>query len=71
MLVLWGSNSHVGRHLKPIEAWSPWAPDLRGWAIPTGHYPAEHRPDLVYQSFFSFFTGNEPQPYNADADSNT
>ena len=57
VLVLWGANSHVGRHLKPIEAWSEWASDLQGFAIPTGHYPAEHRPDLVLEAFRQFFTG--------------
>lgn len=67
VMVIWGSNSHVGRHLKPIEAWTPWAPDLRGWAIPTGHYPAEHRPDLVYESFWAFFSGNEPEPYRSSS----
>ncbi len=56
VLVLWGSNSHVGRHFRPLEAWGHWAPDLRGWAIPTGHYPAEHRPDLVYPAFLEFFS---------------
>jgi haloacetate dehalogenase len=60
VLVLWGSNSHVGRHFKPMEAWSPWAPDLRGFDVPTGHYPAEHRPDLVYDAFIDFFQGREP-----------
>lgn len=55
VLILWGSNSHVGRHFKPLDAWAFWAPDLRGWAIPTGHYPAEHRPDLVYPAFRDFF----------------
>ncbi|WP_231755419.1 alpha/beta fold hydrolase [Bordetella sp. N] len=60
VLVLWGSNSHCGRHFKPVEAWQPWAPDLRGWAIPTGHYPAEQRPDLVYRAFWEFFSGHEP-----------
>ena len=60
VLVLWGSNSHVGRHFKPLTAWAPWAPDCRGFAIPTGHYPAEHRPDLVYPAFLDFFSGNEP-----------
>jgi haloacetate dehalogenase len=65
VLALWGSNSHCGRHFKPLEAWSPWAPDLRGWAVPTGHYPAEHRPDLVYPAFWSFFSGREPQPTDA------
>jgi len=57
VLVLWGSNSHVGRHLKPIEAWSEWAADLQGFAIPTGHYPAEQRPDLIRDAFLDFFTG--------------
>lgn len=63
VLILWGSNSHCGRHFKPIEAWAEWADDLRGWAIPTGHYPAEHRPDLVYATFHAFFSGQEPAPY--------
>lgn len=62
VLVLWGSNSHCGRHFKVLEAWAPWAPDLRGWAIPTGHYPAEHRPDLVYDAFWRFFAGGEAAP---------
>jgi haloacetate dehalogenase len=61
VFVLWGSNSHVGRHLKPTEAWAAWASDVRGWAIPTGHYPAEHRPDLVYPAFWEFFGGREPE----------
>lgn len=67
VLVLWGSNSHCGRHFNPLQAWGEWAPDLRGWAIPTGHYPAEHRPDLVYPAFWTFFTGGEPAPYQEDA----
>lgn len=67
VLVLWGSNSHCGRHFKPLEAWAPWAPDLRGWAIPTGHYPAEHRPDLVYPAFWTFFSGGEPLPFHDEA----
>jgi len=60
VLALWGSNSHVGRHLTPLKAWKPWADDFRGWAIPTGHYPAEHRPDLVYPILWEFFSGQEP-----------
>ncbi|KLK94720.1 alpha/beta hydrolase [Microvirga vignae] len=66
VLVLWGSNSHCGRHFKPLEAWAPWVPDLRGWAIPTGHYPAEHRPDLVYSAFWTFFSGAEPLPFHEE-----
>jgi haloacetate dehalogenase len=63
VLVLWGSNSHCGRHFRVLEAWAPWAPDLRGWAVPTGHYPAEHRPELVHDPFWRFFSGGEPVPY--------
>lgn len=61
VMVLWGSNSHCGRHFKPMEAWGEWADDLRGTDIPTGHYPAEHRPDLVYPMFWEFFSGHEPE----------
>jgi haloacetate dehalogenase len=60
VMVIWGTNSHCGRHFKPVEAWSEWADDLRGFGIPTGHYPAEHRPDIVYPLFWDFFTGREP-----------
>lgn len=60
VLVLWGSNSHCGRHFRVLEDWAQWAPDLRGTAIPTGHYPAEHRPDIVYPIFWQFFSGQEP-----------
>jgi haloacetate dehalogenase len=63
VLALWGSNSHVGRHFKPVEAWQPWCEDFRGWAVPTGHYPAEHRPDIVYPTFWDFFCGREPTPW--------
>jgi haloacetate dehalogenase len=54
VLVLWGSNSHCGRHFKPIEAWSKWADDLQGTDIPTGHYPQEERPDLIYKAIRAF-----------------
>jgi haloacetate dehalogenase len=57
VLVLWGDNSHVGRHLKPIEAWSEWSDDLQGFSLPTGHYPAEQRPDLVCDALHRFLHG--------------
>lgn len=62
VLAIWGSNSHCGRHFKPFEAWAEWADDLHGFAVPTGHYPAEHRPDLIYPALWEFFTGREPKP---------
>jgi haloacetate dehalogenase len=65
VLHLWGSQSHVGRYYDPVEAWAPWCEDGRGWAVPTGHYPAEHRPDLIYPTFWEFFSGREPAPFAA------
>ncbi|RFC69372.1 MULTISPECIES: alpha/beta fold hydrolase [Mesorhizobium] len=65
VLALWGSNSHVGRHLKPIEAWSQWTDDLQGFDIPTGHYPAEQRPDLVLAALEDFFGGRKVQAASA------
>lgn len=61
VLALWGSNSHVGRHFRALEAWAEWAEDLRGFAIPTGHYPAEERPDLVLAALEPFLDGREPE----------
>ena len=62
VLHMWGTKSHVGRYYDPVAAWMPWCEDVRGWGLPTGHYPAEHRPDLVYRTFWEFFTGREPAP---------
>lgn len=61
VLVIWGSNSHCGRHFRPLDAWARWAVDLRGFAVPTGHYPAEQRPDLILDAFLCFFGGHEPR----------
>jgi haloacetate dehalogenase len=60
VMVIWGTNSHCGRHFKPVEAWREWADDVAGFGVPTGHYPAEHRPDIIYPLFYDFFTGAEP-----------
>ena len=56
---LWGESSHVQRHFKPMEAWSRWADDLRGKALPSGHYPAEQCPEETYDELYRFFSGRE------------
>ncbi|HEX4782044.1 MAG TPA: alpha/beta hydrolase [Usitatibacter sp.] len=55
MLVLWGEKSHVNRSYKPIEAWNMRATDVRGKALPCGHYPAEQVPDETYAELRAFF----------------
>ena len=59
-LAIWGANSHCGRHFRPLDAWAEWCDDLRGFAVPTGHYPAEERPDLIGAALMDFFSGREP-----------
>ena len=51
------NDARRAKEQEGIAAWGAWAEDLRGWAVPTGHYPAEHRPDLVYAAFWRFFSG--------------
>lgn len=56
LLVLWGDNSHVGRHFSPLEAWQEWARDVSGRALASGHYPAEQCPDETYAELATFFS---------------
>jgi haloacetate dehalogenase len=55
VLVIWGENSHVGRHSDPPAAWAPWAGDIIYRPLPSGHYPAEECPEQVLAVFEDFF----------------
>lgn len=57
LLVIWGENSHVGRHLDPRGTWAAWADDITFKPFPSGHYPAEQDPELTLNAFFEFFAG--------------
>jgi haloacetate dehalogenase len=63
LLVIWGENSHVGRHLDPRGTWTDWADDIVFKPFPSGHYPAEQDPDLTLAAFFEFFesAGGAPE----------
>ncbi|HEX4944266.1 MAG TPA: alpha/beta hydrolase [Usitatibacteraceae bacterium] len=55
LLALWGANGVVERCFKPLEDWSRVAADVRGHALPAGHYLPEEVPDLVAAEFETFF----------------
>lgn len=55
LLVLWGAHGVVERCFEPIADWGRVANDVRGRALPAGHYLPEEIPDLVAQEFESFF----------------
>ena len=47
VLVLWGTQGFVGRGYEPLSVWQEYATDVRGEALPTGHFLPEEAPDLV------------------------
>src|SRR6185437_12867467 len=45
MAVLWGERGIVNRLFRPLDDWRAVATDVRGRALPCGHYLAEEVPD--------------------------
>jgi haloacetate dehalogenase len=44
LLVLWGADGLVGRRGDPLETWRGYADDVRGHAVPGGHFVPEEAP---------------------------
>jgi haloacetate dehalogenase len=55
VLVLWGEKGVVNRLFKPLDDWREVARDVRGRALPSGHYLAEESPDQIYAELLAFF----------------
>jgi haloacetate dehalogenase len=53
VLVLWGSQGAVAG-TDPLTIWRDYATDVRGSAVPTGHFIAEEAPDLVIAALQDF-----------------
>jgi haloacetate dehalogenase len=45
----------VGRCFEPLKEWQKVANDVRGYALPSGHYIAEEAPDSLLQAVGDFF----------------
>ena len=54
VLVLWGTQGFVGRGYEPLSVWREYATDVRGEALPTGHFIPEEAPDLVIAALREF-----------------
>jgi haloacetate dehalogenase len=54
VLVLWGTQGFVGRGYEPLSVWQEYATDVRGEALPTGHFLPEEAPDLVSAALRDF-----------------
>ncbi len=55
LLTLWGQRGVIERCFSPLEDWAEVAMQVRGRALPGGHYLAEELPDEVYAEFERFF----------------
>lgn len=55
LLVLWGSHGVIERCFTPLADWGAVASDVRGRALPAGHYLPEEVPDLVATELENFF----------------
>jgi haloacetate dehalogenase len=62
LLVLWGAEGVVARCFDPLALWRERAEDVRGWALPGGHYMAEEQPDAVADAFVGFFRDEAVTP---------
>ncbi len=57
LLVLWGQRGAVDRYFHPLEDWAEIAVDVRGRALPGGHYLPEELPDETFEELLKFFRG--------------
>ncbi len=55
LLALWGDHGVIGKCFDPLVLWRERALDVRGHALPGGHYLAEQLPDMVADEFERFF----------------
>ena len=54
VLALWGTQAFVGRGYEPLTVWQQYATDVRGTALPTGHFLPEEAPGLVIEALRDF-----------------
>ena len=60
LLALWGETGTIEAHFDCLSLWRERAEDVRGEALPGGHYLAEELPDRVVRHFIDFFS-EEPE----------
>ena len=60
LLCLWSSRDDLERlYGDVLEVWRPWAPDLRGHAIASGHHMAEEAPEELAEALLAFLNERE------------
>ncbi|PIM53589.1 alpha/beta hydrolase [Roseateles chitinivorans] len=59
LLALWGEHGVVHRCFDPLALWRPLATDLRGEALPCGHYIPEEAPQALLDRVLPFLTATD------------
>lgn len=54
LLALWGAEGTVGRCFDPLQEWRRVAVNVRGKALPCGHYIAEEVPEALLEEVLGF-----------------
>ncbi|TRW80301.1 alpha/beta hydrolase [Mycolicibacterium sp. 018/SC-01/001] len=54
-LILWGEQSYVGRGYDTMAVWRDYATDVRGSAVPAGHFVIEEAPQRVLEHLVEWF----------------
>jgi haloacetate dehalogenase len=57
-LVLWGRDGVIERCFRPLDEWRRVATDVRGEALPCGHYVAEEAPHLLLERVDAYLGEN-------------
>lgn len=57
LLVLWGEHGAMHRLHDVLGTWRPMADDVRGHALPCGHFLPEEAPDATLRALLDFFGG--------------
>ena len=61
LLVLWGEKGVVHRYFDPIADWKSVARNVRGKALPCGHFLAEEAPEETYAELVTFLRDSLPR----------
>lgn len=56
MLAIWGEGRSPGGRDDVLDAWKEWATDVRGLAVPCGHFIPEEAPETTIAALRSFFS---------------
>lgn len=54
-LIIWGGAGIAQSAATPLDTWTSWCDDLRGVAVPSGHFPCEECPEETAAALNSFF----------------